>query len=335
MNRSAVAGGARRLLIVSLAATGLAALLVSCGGANAARWNRDARATPAGTQNSQKGMTSVQIESGGRTRNFLLYVPSSARPGAPAPLVLVFHGGGGSADKIAQVTRFHDLAEREGFIVAYPNGTFGRRSNGGVWNAGSGKGWGSAEKSGVNDVAFTRATLARIKQDYAIDPDRVYATGLSNGAMMTYFLACNMADEFAAIAPVAGTMIAARCEPTEPVAVFHIHGTQDTSVPFEGGAGDKAGGGHDWPSVTRAIDFWKSRDRCSAEKSVSKAGPETTCQSYRSCARDVTLCLIDRGGHAWPGQTPATWQNKRKVYVTQSFDATSQIWQYFRNHPKS
>lgn len=320
------------MTILLVAGLGAGALLASCAGANG---GRRARQDPAPSSDTARaGMSTVNIEAGGRARNYLLYVPSSYKPGRPMPLVVSFHGGGDSADKMANYTKFPDLAEREGFIVAFPNGTFGKRANGGTWNTGSGRDMGQAEKKGVDDLSFVGAMLSQIKRDYSIDSGRVYVTGMSKGGMMTYTVACHFADQIAAIAPISSTMVEARCQPSSPVAVFHVHGTDDQSVPLNGGRGDNTGGGYDYPPVQKAVDFWTDRNKCSSDRTKQSVGPETVCYTYQKCVRDVTLCLVDGGGHAWPGQEKARWQKALKVNVTQTFHATQEIWQFFEAHPK-
>ncbi|MEQ1931311.1 MAG: PHB depolymerase family esterase [Parvularculaceae bacterium] len=280
------------------------------------------------------GLTRVELNVGGDNRYYLIYVPRSYKPGAPTPLVMVFHGGGANAEKMAGQTGFSALAEREGFIVAFPNGSPMRLKGSASWNTESGQFKDRSEKSGVDDVGFVRAALSRIKRDYNIDSRRVYATGMSKGGMFAYTLACRMSDEIAAIAAFSATMTIARCEPTQPVAILHVHGTADRTVPLDGGKGDLTAGGNNYPPVARGIDFWKSRDRCTAQEDVTKDGPETTCYAYRSCVRDVKLCLIEGHGHGWPGKPAVKWQRQMKVNVSQTFDGTGEAWEYFETHPK-
>ena len=177
------------------------------------------QAQDSGSTSTVAGLTTVNISVGGSPRNYLLYVPKSLEPGAAAPLVVVLHGGGANAGKMAEHTGFPELAEKEGFIVAFPNGTTGGPKGGGTWNTGSGKGMGKAEKREVDDLGFVKAMLAEIKAKYTVDPRRIYATGVSKGGMFAYYLACNMSDQFAAIAPVSATMVNPRCEPAQAVAV--------------------------------------------------------------------------------------------------------------------
>src|SRR5215210_833768 len=158
------------------------------------------------------------LQAGGLTRRYYLYLPSTWHRGQPAPLVLVFHGGGGRAKSIAPHTGFSRLAERDGFIVAYPEGLNGR------WN--DGRGYAATH----DDVGFVRVLLDTLQRELGIDPHRIYATGISNGAMFSYRLACDLPGALAAIAPVAGAMPAdlePGCAHTQPVSVLAFQGTAD------------------------------------------------------------------------------------------------------------
>ena len=166
------------------------------------------------------------LQAGGVTRRYFLYLPATWHRGRPAPLVLVFHGGGGRASGIAPHTGFSRLAEREGFVVAYPQGLNGR------WN--DGRGYAATH----DDVGFVRALLDTLGREFGIDPRRVYATGISNGAMFSYRLACDLPGVFAAVAPVAGAMpadLAPACAHTQPVSVLAFQGTADPLMPYAGG----------------------------------------------------------------------------------------------------
>ena len=139
----------------------------------------------------------------GMERSYLLYVPEKSRNAPVVPVVLVFHGGLGRPENMPDVTRFNTLADTEGFVVAYPRGT--SRVEGvelDTWNGGLCCGW--AQANNVNDVGFIRALLDDLASVVAVDARRIFATGLSNGAIFSYRLACEMADRIAAIGPVSG-----------------------------------------------------------------------------------------------------------------------------------
>ena len=172
------------------------------------------------------------LPAGGRERSYRLWRPVSVETGKRAPLVVVLHGGFGSAGQAEQSYGWDELADRHGFLVAYPDGV------GRSWNAG----WccGAARTQEVDDVAFVRELVAEVSATDGVDPRRVFAAGVSNGGMLAYRVACESPGLLAAIGVVAGTMVCDCLQPG-PVSLLHIHGLEDRSVPFWGGAGLEAG----------------------------------------------------------------------------------------------
>jgi polyhydroxybutyrate depolymerase len=268
------------------------------------------------------------LQAGGVTRRYFLYLPSTWRRGSPAALVLVFHGGGGRASGIAPHTGFSALAEREGFLVAYPQGLNGR------WN--DGRGYAATH----DDVGFVRALLDTLGRELAIDPRRVYATGISNGAMFAYRLACDLPGAFAAVAPVAGAMpadLAPACAHTEPVSVLAFQGTADPLMPYAGGGVARRRGRV--LSAERSITFWATTSGCAAapvtadEPDRVTDGTRVRRTAYGACreGRAVELYTIEGGGHTWPGGPPVGGAVGR---VTREIDATPLIWAFFAEHPR-
>lgn len=274
----------------------------------------------------------------GLQRSYLVHVPANLPQDRAAALVLVLHGGGGNAATTARQTHFDDQADRAGFIVVYPNGTDRARpllnalGKPGLltWNAGACCGY--AVEHRTDDVAFIRALVGQLERDYRIDPARVYATGLSNGGMMAYRLACEASDIFAAIGPVSAVEIAPACNPTQPVSVIHFHGTADQNVPMQGGIGDKALVKQARPPVQASIDFWVRHDGCNAQPDASQNG-KVTLLDYRGCAQgsEVAFYVIEGGGHAWPGG------DRIAAFLdapSQDINATAVMWQFFADHPR-
>ena len=173
------------------------------------------------------------------SRKYLLYVPRGYDASQAVPVVLFFHGGGGHMEQAAADYNWEEKADKEGIAVAFLNGSsrFPRRHLA-TWNAGSCCGYARDQK--VDDVGFTRQVIADIQERITVDTERIFATGMSNGGMMSHRLACEMADVFAAVASVAGTDGTASCTPTRPISVMHIHAKDDDHVLFEGGAGEGA-----------------------------------------------------------------------------------------------
>lgn len=271
-------------------------------------------------------------------RGYLLHVPPGL-DAAPAPLVIVLHGGGGSAKSAVAQTGFDAEADRQGFIAAYPDGSDRPRpllnalGKPGflTWNAGAC--CGTAVEQGVDDVGFVRAMVADVAKRHPIDPKRIYATGLSNGGMMAYRLACEASDLVAAIGAVSAVIVVAPCEPRFPVSVIDIHGTADRNVPIDGGVGAKSFTRYPYPPVQRSIDLFAAHDDCGKDPVVSAPAPGVTLRSYPLCAGNaaVDYYVIEGGGHAWPG-------GRRMLRMldepSQALAATPLIWRFFAAHPR-
>jgi polyhydroxybutyrate depolymerase len=262
-------------------------------------------------------------------RSYRLHVPPSLQE--PAALMIVLHGGGGSAQSAITQTGFDAEADQRGFIAAYPEGTAGPAGRFHTWNAGAC--CGIAVRRGMDDVGFIRAMVAEIATNYPLDPKRVYATGLSNGGMMAYRLGCEASDLVAAIGVVSGVIVVAPCEPRFPVSVLHIHGTADRHVPIEGGVGEKSIVKIPYPPVERSIALWAAFDDCGKDPIVSSPAPRVELRSYPLCTLGIAVdyYVIDGGSHAWPG-------GKRMAKFldepSKAMDATRLIWQFFAAHPK-
>ncbi len=268
---------------------------------------------------------------GGIERTYILHVPGSYNGDKAAPLVLDFHGGGGNANSQMRTSEFNKLADEKGFFVAYPNGTGRLEDKLLTWNGGTCCGY--AVTNQIDDVGFVRTLVAEIRSKYNIDPKRIYATGLSNGGIFSYRLACDASDLLAAIAPVAGTLNYPRCNPSQPVSVIHFHGTEDTHVGYNGGTGPDSLVDVPFASVKDSIDFWLGVDQCQRQPQ-SQSFKDIRHDTYSSCANGtaVELYTIIGGKHAWPGsQGPARSGGDEP---TQSISATQLIWDFFAAHPK-
>lgn len=271
-----------------------------------------------------------RMEIAERTRSALIHVPDAVDPSKPLPLVIVLHGGGGNAESAARQTGLSALADREQFIVAYPNGSSRLFSNRLLtWNAGTCCAY--AQKNNVDDVGFIRALIQKLQSNYAIDPKRIYATGISNGGMMSYRLACEMSGVLAAIAPVAAVQIAPTCTPTQPVSVIHFHGTADENVPVDGGRGRKALNEDLRPPVAESIRFWAQHNACGPV--IRSRQGKLHRDEYPHCAAGsaVEYYLITGGGHAWPGGEQML---KRLDKPSQEISASETLWDFFKAHPK-
>jgi len=256
---------------------------------------------------------------GGLDRTYHVYVPVHHAP-APA-LVVVLHGGFGTGAGAETQYRWDAMADRNGFVVLYPDG-FQR-----AWNAGDC--CGQPRARGVDDVAFIEAAIRATARAYSTDPDRLYVTGMSNGAMMTYRLACESALPIAAIAPVAGTLTVA-CEHPQRVSVLHVHGLADGNVPIGGGVGVGFARVLYRP-VADGIAVFRKADGCDAPV-ASTAGPVTTARSACANGKTVELTTVAGAGHQWPGGMPPPARAAAILRLdgpSAALDATEVIWSFF------
>lgn len=269
-------------------------------------------------------------------RNYLVHVPPPAAAGRPLPVVLVFHGAMSSAQQTVRYTGLNDKADQAGFLAVYPNGT-GRLERMLTWNAGNC--CGSAERDAIDEPAFVRALLDQLAGETPVDARRVFATGISNGAMLCYRLAAEMSDRIAAIAPVAGPMGTETCQPRRPVSVIHFHGTADPFVPFKGGRGEKSLPTIRFLSVEHSIRQWVAADGCPAKPTVTELprkvddGTSVTRQLYGPGRQgaEVVLIEIQGGGHTWPGrQLPVEFLGRS----TKNISANDLMWDFFVRHPR-
>ena len=283
------------------------------------------------------GDKSGSIVSGGLKRTFLLHIPSHFDTRRTWPLVIVLHGGGGAGKRIARLTGFSRVADREGFVVVYPDAINNH------WNDGRNVERFRSHREKIDDVGFFSALIDRLGSQLKIAPKRVYATGISNGAMMCYRLACDLSDRIAAVAPVAGSMaedLPDSCPPGRPVPVMAINGTADPFVPYTGGGvGLLAKRGSVIP-VEKTIQFWVARDACSGNAEVSelpKRDPNDGMKITRTIygggreGSEVILYTIEGGGHTWPGGAERPERFGRR---SDDIDATEAIWEFFTRHAR-
>jgi len=270
------------------------------------------------------GSSDHTLSSGGLTRSYIVYRP--ARLPARAPLVVMMHGGFGSAAQAEKFYHWDQEAATGHFIVAYPDG-YHR-----AWNVDGGGCCGLPARSGVNDVVFITAMVKAIERALPVDPRRVYATGISNGGIMAYTLACRT-KIFAAIGPDSATLLGT-CPHPAPVSVIAIHGTADHNIPYNGGEGD--GPGHiDGPSVPSVNAAWRRTDHC-AVPTVTTVRTVTTSVAQCPAGRTVELITIAGAGHQWPGATPNPIA-ERLLHTdppSKALNATKVIWQFFATHPR-
>jgi polyhydroxybutyrate depolymerase len=243
------------------------------------------------------------------------------------PLLLVFHGGGGRARGMPHFTGFDALADRYGVLVVYPEGVNREWNDGGEPN------------DGVDDVGFVAALIHRLAQRFPIDRNRIFAAGISNGAMFSHRLGCELSDRVTGIAAIDGNLpaaIASSCKPVRPVSVLQMNGTDDPLVPFEGGR-VTIGRRIAVLSAAQTVERWAREDGCSSTASTTTlpgvAPPDSTSIERRTYARcrngsAVTFYVVHGGGHTWPG----SYQYLPAIFIgrtSDQIDASRAIVEFF------
>lgn len=267
-------------------------------------------------QSELKGLTYDGIP-----RRYYVYVPASYDGSTAVPLVFNFHGYGSNAPQQELYTQMDAIADTAGFIVVYPDGV------GNAWNA-----FGTSFPGGstADDIGFTNALIDQLNYDYNIDLSRVYACGMSNGGFMSHYLACELSDRIAAIAPVAGLLapsIQLSCNATRAMPVLDIHGTADGTVPY---------GTSGYGSVQQTIDFWTSFNNCNPTPTIDTLpdadGVDTNnivTYLYTGCDSNVQVLLykVLNCGHSWPGALLNLNGN-----TNYDISASQHIWNFFKQY---
>jgi len=283
--------------------------------------------------NIKPGDYEDSLTHGGRTRTYVIHIPPAYDGVKNLPLVILLHGGAGNANIAMRMSNMNAKADKMGFVVVYPNGTgrFEKRLL--TWNVGNCCGYALDAKS--DDVGFIRELIEKLENELKINSKRVYVTGISNGGMMSYALACELSDKIAAIGVVSGALDYEKCQPKEPVSVLIIHGTDDEHVLYNGGKPKKSADWHprvDKP-VSYAVSFWTKHDGC-ADKPTREENGGIIKETYSGCkdGTEVILYTIKGGGHTWFG-------SERKIRFlgedpTPNGFATDTILDFFKNHTK-
>jgi polyhydroxybutyrate depolymerase len=269
---------------------------------------------------------SIQILNWGNLlRVYRVYRPRGLT--GAAPLVVMLHGGFGDGAQAERDYFWNTMADTGRFVVAYPDGLLR------AWNAGTC--CGVPARVYTDDVGFITTMVASIAGRIPIDPARLYVTGMSNGAMMALRLGCQT-NMFAAIAPVAGTLVS-DCSGAPPTSLLQIHGTADENVPYNGGPGSQRSLNGtprvNGPSVPAVNATWRSIDGCAAPTSTTD-GVVTTETAACPDGRTVELISIAGAGHQWPGGKSNPLVDKLIGLPTPStaLSATSTIWTFFSQH---
>lgn len=269
---------------------------------------------------------------GGIERTYIVHAPASYNGTDPVPLVVVLHGINGNALDAERTSGMSGEADKKGFIVVYPNAT--GKDGRYTWNTLL------DPAGGADDVGFLRAVVQKMEAVYNIDKDRIYVAGFSDGAIMTYAAASQLSDVFSAAAPVAGTsggylgnstIPIDYPAPANPVAIIAFHGTNDTVVPYYGGA-PYTGKQNTYVtllSANESVRLWASYDGCNLTPDVTyKKNYTLTSYGGGKNGTEVVLYAVNGLGHGWPGVI------KPDNGTSVSPRATDLIWGFFSAHPR-
>lgn len=260
----------------------------------------------------------------GLTRNYLLHIPNNL-PGN-SPLVFVLHGFGGSAQGIKNYCDMDAIADANGFVVCYPQGTKDS-SQSRFWNVG----YDFHQDETVDDSDFLKSLALFLQVQHNLSSEYTFVTGMSNGGDMSYMLACQQSEVFKAIAPVAGSMMAwiyNSCAPSNLVPVFEIHGSNDDITLWEGDMDNSDGWGA-YLSIPDTFNFWVQQNNCTVSLVENlpdidnSDGSTVTAEKHTSGNNnnEVWLYTVNNGGHDWPG----SWGNM-------DIDSSTEIWKFFQTY---
>jgi len=289
------------------------------------------------------GDHTLELTHDGLKRHYVVHVPPGYDGKTMVPVVIMFHGGGGKARGAMQETGWSAKSDKENFLVVYPEGVPrdpSRRgsfvSNPQSWNDGSQRAIVAASLKNIDDVGFVNAMLDDLGMKFRIDPQRLYATGFSNGASMTFRVGRELSARLAAIAPVAGSDWLEQPTPARPLSLLYITGTADPLNPLEGGEitlGGKPAGNK--PPVREFIDKWVkmlgcvSKPKTIYDRDGVKGFAYTTCRDHA----EVVFYTVAGMGHFWPGGM----SHLPEHVIGKSFNkisATDVIWKFFQQHPR-
>jgi polyhydroxybutyrate depolymerase len=295
--------------------------------------------SPAGFESYEPGTHKRKLDLRvlGFRRSYLIHIPKNDDRTEARPLVVALHGAFSTAEKMEEETGLSELADKEGFLVLYPNGItlFGWLQHWNAWHC-----CGRAMKDGVDDLGFVAMVIDEVREHFNVDSSRIYMVGYSNGGMLAYLFAAQKPETLAAAAVIAAT-IGSRPSPSEPevriplarapVPILVIHGREDDHIPYEGGSSGK--NGHSYVSVKESIEFWLQANQVSRvpQREEMRAG-RVIKETWKTRDGDQEVILYTLEG--WKHTIPTKFFTEKLPGndPLKNFDATEIIWDFFKDH---
>jgi polyhydroxybutyrate depolymerase len=279
----------------------------TAGGAGDSSGAGGQTSTPCASGGWTPGDQRIMLTHDGLEREYEVHVPPGYTGSTPVPLVMTIHGAHNTIAMVKGWSQMNPVADANGFIVVYPQAVD-------CWNTGF-----MLCDAADDDVGLLTAVVADIRSHACIDPKRVYATGLSNGAMMAQYLGCQEADIFAAIGGIAGPN-GGGCNPSRPLSVVYMHGTEDATVGYS--------------SARPTVTGWATRNGCSATPTETYNMGSTRCETYSGCrgSGEVVFCTHTGMGHCWPEDSRCGPGGGPDFAIT-DFEASPFMWEFFKRHP--
>ena len=284
------------------------------------------------SETPQPGTSARSFVSAGMQRCYLLHIPPEYEQGQSMPLIISLPGFTSNPMGQQYLTRWNEVSDVEGLLVAYPQGTsFPLR-----WNSSS-----TFTASDVDDVQFIGDLIDEVSNLVSVDPLRIYVDGMSNGGSMANRVACELADRVAAVGVVTGPPEEppGGCNPERPISLIAFYGIDDPLVAYEGGAMSESfisslihRSSHpvSVPSVKSYIEAWAERDGCFLVPEPIPAQGDASGLRYTDCkdTAEIVFYTIEGGGHTWPGGRP-TFVGK----TSSDISASQVMWEFFNTHP--
>ena len=257
------------------------------------------------------GDSTVTLQSGGRSRTYVLHVPSGLSVGMALPVVIDLHGAGGNGKQQQGMSGFNSLADKEKFLAIFPDGVDG------YWNVDD-TCCGTAGKQKIDDVGFLKAIISGLSSQTCIDAKRIYVSGFSNGGGLAHRIGCDAADVIAAIAPTATDLRTQPCKSARPISMMEVKGMADSLEPYDGGVVGPEGGQYTDVGAKASQKLWADIDKCTGTTTTN----DNYCESYTQCADgvEVDLCSLPNTDHS-------TYSNSL------GFNVASVAWSMFKRQP--